>query len=715
MRRATPLVMLLALLPLLSPLAAPPARSAAQDNDVWWAEVLHDSRDPYYRSPGWGTSQPYRSGAVPAGTEVTLRLRTAAHDLTSATLRVWHGSEERETLVPMSVESSSGGYEYWVGRLRLDEVTDAYYAFILRDGWDEDWYLDGPEEDGGMGRMHDDHSLFWRDYSIVFHDPAFRAPAWHKDAVAYQVFPDSFRNGDPSNDPRGDGARGDVTWWEWDRSGLARAAPGPGDAPRVHARKLAWGEPRPDPQDGGARYGGDFAGIAQEARYLAGLGVTELYVNPWMPSPDYHGYAVDDYRAASPYLGKVARRVAVAPGSDLVVNDEAGSLAAFDAMTRALDAQDIRLVGDMVFNHAGAQSRYFQRFEHTSPDWGVPDPWPGLDGAYEAQASPHADWFWFDAWNHRYEGWWGFQNLPVLRYDRNASVLQELVTGPDSALRFWAEHGVGGFRLDVSNEYHDGQGSRLVNCAIRDAAKAQDSEAAILGEVWGEASRWLAGDMNDGVMDYRWRAAVLGWLRGEVATRALDEALRGLEEDYPWEATAANWRLLGTHDTPRVRTALGDAQLHGLATLLQFVYPGVPLVYYGDELGMEGGGDPANRAAMAWDSPDESALLLYRLLGQLRRELAVLRAGNITHLHAQGDVLAFARELPGASPPVALVVVNRGAQAQRVLLDASPAPTLEPLTLLADALSLTAAVVSPARGIAVEVPARGALLLVPAS
>jgi len=152
------------------------ATGAALDNSVSLDSLLHDTRNESYRSPGWATTEPYRTGAVPSGTSVILTIRTAANDLTACYVRGWDNESFAEVVTPMSGASSDGTYDYWQAPVTFYKATDYYYAFRLVDGSDEAWYQDDPAGDGGLGQATNNHE-YMRDYAIVWHTSDFTTPS----------------------------------------------------------------------------------------------------------------------------------------------------------------------------------------------------------------------------------------------------------------------------------------------------------------------------------------------------------------------------------------------------------------------------------------------------------------------------------------------------------------------------------------------------------
>lgn len=680
---------------------------------VSWAEVLHDSRSEFYRSPGWATTWPFRTGAVPVGETVTLRIRAKAGNLSGAVIRVWDNDASKEVLVTMSLSGSDSLYDYWEGALSFNKPVDVYYAFRLTAGSDVDWYGDDGKQDGGAGEMTDDQ-VFQNDYSIVWHDSNFTTPAWHMNSIIYQIMVDGFYNGEVLNDPEGNGSQGDVTWWEWDSDGDGRFTQR--DSKRLWANKKTWGEERANGYD---FYGGDFQGVRMKINYLTDLGISAIYFNPWMESPDYHGYAVSDYKSVHPYYGAIGSVIQHDSKTSVVINNSAGSLSVFDEARSDLNLSGIRVIGDIVLNHAGAQSRYFQRFEHVSPDWGIYDYYPTEDGAYEFQSSPWMSWFNFSNWNHGYQSWWGFNNLPEIIYVRDGiatSALTDLVSGPDSVFDFWHAHGVEGFRLDVNGDFEDEANSRFVNKEIRKKVKTNNPEAVVIAEIWGDTSPWLSGDMCDGTMNYRFRGAVIDWVKDTttLTTANFDQRLLVIQEDYPVPAQYANWAILGSHDTQRIRTVLGSEAKQKLAAVLQFTHVGPPVIWYGDEIGMTGGDDPKNRTSMDWNAVSgNTTLAFYKSLISIRSSYPELREGWITTLHLGGDVYAYGREIGTGTSSArdAVVAVNRSTSNQSISIDVRSLPELSAGETLTDRLTGISYTVSSTLEIAVTVPGQGAVIL----
>ncbi len=474
-------------------------------------------------------------------------------------------------------------------------------------------------------------------------------PDWVRDAVFYQIFPDQFA-----------------------RSGRV-PAPGPLEA---------WDAP---PTLAGFK-GGDLYGIAERLPYLADLGITALYLTPIFQSASNHRYHTYDYLTVDPLLGGDA---------------------ALRELLDAAHARNMRVVLDGVFNHTG---RGFWAFHHiletglASPyiDWfhvdrdllaggaglnayptrprtpmsgeadgeGVPDepetadPGSGADarGSYGGLA---------------YEAWWGLPALPKINTD-HAPAREHLL----SVAEHWLHFGIDGWRLDVPEEIRDATFWE----EFRRRCRAIRPDAYLVGEIWHEAHDWLDGRRFDAVMNYPLAEAILGFCAGSRLDRSLVEfhgeyranvhpsdgpafaaELERILRLYDPAVTAVQLNLLDSHDTPRfLSLAGGDGDSLRLGTLLLGTLIGAPCVYYGDEVGLEGGMDPDCRRAFPSDAAarDESMHAFFRDVLHARAELPALRRGSARLVAARDSAVAFERRLAGPNEgrqgDLAIVAVNAG-------------------------------------------------------
>lgn len=453
-------------------------------------------------------------------------------------------------------------------------------------------------------------------------------PAWVRDSIFYQIFPDRFAASDRVHKPG--------TLEPWD-------AP-----PTLNGFK-----------------GGDLRGIVERLGYLEDLGVTALYLNPIFASASNHRYHTYDYLSVDPLLG------------------------GDDALRELLDAthdRGMRVVLDGVFNHTG---RGFWPFHHVL-ETGAASPYRGwfhlddarLDAgrpllAYPPPRTPSSA--------LGYKAWWSLPALPKLNTD-DPEVRGFLFGVAEHWLRF----GIDGWRLDVPEEIED----EAFWQEFRRRCRAIRPDAYLVGEIWRVAPEWLRGDRFDAVMNYPLGEAILGFAGGSrldlgvvrsheqyrLNVRQLDGpafAARVVElaAAYDPDVIAVQLNLVGSHDTPRVRSVLGgDVAGVRLATLLQATLPGAPCLYYGDEVGLEGASDPACRGAFPWDEARWDAGLheSVRALLRLRSAEAALRDAPLRVVGAEGSAVAFER---GAGASRFVVALNAGDVGARIKLRFEEAPS----------------------------------------
>lgn len=640
------------------------------NSNIDYDSVYHFTRDAYYRSPGWGaTTDCYQSGAVPVGTDVTLRIRTNKNDFVSVSL-IFEGSYPSfQQTYSMSLFETQSGYDYWEVTINSpDEPNECSYYFILSDEDSTVYYLDDQTDyDGGLGTVSE--TKIGLGFPIIFYSPTFTTPFWHKNiTVGYQIFLDRFFNGNLENDAIGNGTDGDILWWEWDLNGNGRLDSEDGE--RVYATKKEWEDDNPELYD---FYGGDLEGIRNKLDYLKELGVDMIYLNPVTDSPDNHGYSVVDYYSIDPYYGVIQNR-----SNGQVVNNKTASLQIFQDFVSDLKNHGIKLISDIVINHCCAQSPFFQRFENEyledKPNqFNVEDEFPDIIGAYENSNSSYYDWFKFYQYNHNYAKFDGqYDTIPTFQYSQTNEIEQELITRNTSIFDFWNNLGVDGFRLDVNQDYEDGEGARYINTIIREKVKSIDVDSPIIGEVWdtAQAPRFLTGTMNDGVQNMHFMDKTRKFIYESLSASKYEDFMLSQQETFPPMALNSFWTLLGNHDTTRIYTYLfGQKSLLKLAVLLQMTYLGVPLIYYGDEVGLHGGSDPDCRRPFPWGNEDQEILQYYQTLATIRKKYSFLRVGGMKMLDDDSSqVLTFCRYQED-NDDFAIILINKNQGTQKVSID----------------------------------------------
>jgi neopullulanase len=437
-----------------------------------------------------------------------------------------------------------------------------------------------------------------------------QTPDWVRDAVFYQIFPDRF-----ARSARVLKAVGLKAW---------------GDPPTIHGYQ-----------------GGDLLGVVERLDYLADLGINAIYFTPIFQSASNHRYHTHDYLKVDPMLG--------------------GTEALRSLLDLAHD-RGIRVVLDGVFNHA---SRGFFQFndilengrDSAYIDWFHVEDFPL--SAYDPERPPN------------YGAWWGLHALPKFRTETPA--VRDYLLG---VARHWIDFGIDGWRLDVPQEIDDDR----FWMEFRRRVKEGNPDAYIVGEIWGDGSRWLQGDMFDAVMNYIFTKACITFFIGDRLDRQhlepeplrdarpadalrFAEAIERMLGLYHPNVNAVLMNLLGSHDTARFRTlAGGDTSSLSLATLFQMTFPGAPCIYYGDEIGLQGGHEPASRGAFPWDESawDQALRDDLRRSIRLRHDLPALRRGTFDRLHAEGHVYGFLRQLDDAS---VVVLLNTGQDIETINLN----------------------------------------------
>ncbi|EKZ6370421.1 maltodextrin glucosidase [Klebsiella aerogenes] len=499
----------------------------------------------------------------------------------------------------------------------------------------------------GQPRRRYSFKLLWADRQLWFTPQGFQrfpparleqfavdvpdsGPQWVPDQVFYQIFPDRFARSEARE------AGQDEVYYH--------------HAAGQDIVLKAWDEPLTGEAGGSTFYGGDLDGISEKLPYLKQLGVTALYLNPVLVAPSVHKYDTADYRRVDPQFGGDA---------------------ALLRLRHNTQREGMRLILDGVFNHTGDSHPWFDRHQQAS------------NGACHQPDSPWREWFNFspDGVAHN---WLGYASLPKLDY-RSSSLVNEIYAGEDSVVRHWlkAPWSMDGWRLDVVHMLGEDGGARnnLRHIAgITQAAKREQPEAFVFGEHFGDARQWLQADAEDAAMNYRGFSFPLwGFLANtdisydpqhidaQTCMAWMDNYRAGLSHQQQLRM----FNQLDSHDTARFKSLLGkDVARLPLAVVWLFCWPGVPCIYYGDEVGVDGNNDPFCRKPFPWDPAlqDENLLALYKRMTTLRKGHQALRYGGCQVIYAEDNVVVFVRVYKQQR---VLVAINRG-HACEVVIDASP-------------------------------------------
>ena len=559
--------------------------------------------------------------ALREGESVTLRLCMPRDFRCESARLVIHADGARAHKLSMHWSGMCGeAHEWWSAEFKAEQQGLYWYYFEYSVPYS-----------GGEIRKEENKAAITEEgekWQITVYQKDFTTPEWMKGGIIYQIFPDRFAIG-------ADGVQNPY-------------------ADRI-VRTDYENDPYWEPVNGVYNcdyFGGNLQGIREKLPYLKELGVSCIYLNPIFEAHSNHRYNTADYEKVDGMLGSE---------EDL------------KALCKAAKAVGIRVILDGVFSHVGQDSIYFNMYRRYAGD-----------GAYNSKQSPYYPWFKFHHWPDDYESWWGIKLLPEIKEENPAFL--DYICGENGIARRWLKAGISGWRLDVADELPDVFLDRL-----RAAVKAEDKDALLLGEVWEDATnkvaysarrRYLLGEQLDCVMNYPFANAIIRFVR-EGESEAFFEVVEEICANYPPEALHTVMNHIGTHDTPRAITALAGEDSTGkgrqwqschalspeqkregvvrmkLASLLQFTLPGVPSIYYGDEIGMQGYSDPFNRRFFDWKHRNKELLEWYKALGALRSASPVLARGLLRRVEAPQGVVCYIRKHKGHEM---LVAVNRAAQ-----------------------------------------------------
>ena len=566
--------------------------------------IPYNSRDTFYKS---------LFGAVKNDTPVRFKIvMPRSFMCNGAFLCVRRDDEEDFTRYGMYWAGMfSEDSEVWDVEISLEKTGLYWYHFDLSSPWgDSALYNDG----NGIGRFlsADTERTEWQ---LTVYQKNFKTPDWLKGGVIYQIFPDRFYN-----------------------SGSKKKRVPSDRIIRDDVHALPYWRPNEDGKVLNNDYfGGDLKGIEKKLPYLQDLGVTCIYLNPIFEAHSNHRYNTADYMKTDPLLGT----------EEDFVN-----------LCKAAHKKGIRIILDGVFSHTGDDSIYFNKYRRY-----------GDGGAYNTKKSPYYKWYDFFKYPDEYRSWWGFETLPEVNED--SKEYTEFITGKNGVIEKWLTLGADGWRLDVADELPDS----FID-AVRRAVKRVKPDALLLGEVWedattkfsyGQRRNFLLGRQFDSIMNYPFANAVLEFARYGEAEK-FSRSVMEIVENYPAEALNVMMNHIGTHDTQRAITSLvgENSENHGrlwqekhhnlpknkkikgirllkLASSIQFMLPGVPSVYYGDEIGMQGYKDPFNRCYFDWDNQDAELSEHYKKLCKIRRENSCLKDGRIFFVSSMLGCTAFRR------------------------------------------------------------------------
>ncbi len=583
--------------------------------------IPFNSRDSYYKS---------EFGAVKEGTVLKFRLvlpRSFMANGAALCVRRDDGYDFFEHGM-LWASMYNNDNEIWEVEYTPEESGLYWYRFNIYSPWGQSTL----HNDGNSVGTFDFDAFDGGDWQLTVYNDGFTTPDWLKGGIIYQIFPDRFCNsGKPKNNvPEDRIIRKDtenLPYWKPDKNGKVL---------------------------NNDYFGGDLKGIEEKLPYLEELGVNCIYLNPIFEAHSNHRYNTADYKKIDSLLGKEED---------------------FVSLCNSAHKRGIRIILDGVFSHTGDDSVYFNKYGRY-----------GKGGAYNSMLSPYFKWYDFWEYPDSYRSWWGFESLPEVNEECEEYI--DFITGKNGIVEKWLRLGADGWRLDVADELPD-----IFIDEVRKAVKRVKPEAVLLGEVWedatnkfsyGERRKFLLGSQFDNIMNYPFANAVLGFARFGIA-EDFAKKIMSVVENYPAPALNIMMNHIGTHDTMRAITALAGescenrdrawqekhhrlsksaytkgVKLLKLAAAIQYMLPGVPSVYYGDEAGMQGYKDPFNRCFFDWDNINDELLNYYKRLGEIRRASPCLKNGFINFISSMLGCVAFER-VDGDNS--LLVIANRNEEA----------------------------------------------------
>ncbi len=574
--------------------------------------------------------------------------------------------------IKMKKKYEKNGFDYYNAYLKIsDEDKIINYYFQLEDGNQKIYFTKkGIKEKD----IKDEKLLFSKrnELSIV-------TPDWAKNVIWYQIMVDRFRNGDKTNDPENT-----LPWrWDWFKPYTEK------EKKNFYGAGGVW-----------ERYfGGDLQGLIEKLDYLQDLGVTAIYLNPMFEANSHHKYNTTDYRHIDDNFGfkDDIKEVEHIETIDSKTWQWTKTDNLFLDFLKIAKDKGFKIILDGVFNHSGTEF------------------WAFKDIVKNREKSQFKDWYVIKDWNAKpeetegagflYEGWCGFLSLPdyaVVDNDLNVGIRNHIY---DITVRWLnptgnLEDGIDGWRLDVPEWIVKNFWTNW-----RKVVKSVNPNAYIVGEIWGVVPDWLNGGEFDAIMNYEWNKILCKYFYPGGKTKAIKTTefineLLTLLESYSYEVNFVLQNLLSSHDIDRIVSAIYNRagwkqgriqddnpdynsflpdeksyEIMKLIIVFQMLYAGAPMIYYGDEVGMYGADDPANRMAMWWEDlmPYDNLdfkirydlLEHYKYFIAMRNTFPVFRCGAINFLFADDEknILVFERT-DGES--YSIIILNNSSEKQSI-------------------------------------------------
>lgn len=563
--------------------------------EKWILSIHSDGTDDFLSNP-----------SPEIGDTIRVRLR-AAEDSPIEHVLILSFPNGSEHFEEMAVLRNEHGLRYYEAELEISEKSLRYQFCIVCEN--RIYYY----TQNGVTTYIPDHTY---DFVIL---ADYRQPKWVKDSVFYQIFPERFNNGDEEND---------VRTGEYSQNGF------------LSIRMKSWDEVPLDYEHGHCLdfYGGDLSGIEKKIPYLKELGITALYLNPIFEAPSVHKYDCIDYFHVDRHFG----------------GDEA-----LEKLCGALHENGMKIILDISINHTGIDHRWFNR----DGEW-----FDKSKGAYNNPDSEERGYYFFGE-NNSYLGWFGVETMPTLNYTSD-SLREKIYRAKDSVIRKWLRppYSIDGWRFDVADVFARNNEVQLdmeIWPELCSAIKEENPDAYILAEDWGDCSEHLQGDQWDSPMNYYGCGRAIRSFFGEpdvfmnrhpllrnvkcrMSAEDLEKRVMEHLSKLPYPFWENQFNLFDSHDIGRLHNnpEISFEEYRG-AVIFQFMLPGAPSVYYGDEAGADGlfGTMEGCRYPMPWnkDFKNTENYALYSRIIKLRNENEVFRRGGMKFIYSEGRILALAR------------------------------------------------------------------------
>ncbi len=567
-------------------------------------KAWHNSHSLIYRMP---------FGAVTSKSEIRIRFSLADAGIPDFVNLVYEWGEEK-IVKNMNFIFDAADVCFYESTITAPKDT-GLLRYWFQFGINKNTYYYGNNEEnlGGVGILSESCP---NKYQITVYDENFETPKWWREGVCYQIFPDRFYNGNETKEFLGN--RTDIIKREW------------GDTPFYK------------PEQFGGKYlandffGGNLIGIEKKLPYLKELGISCIYLNPIFKAYSNHRYDTGNYKEIDEVLGTEKD---------------------FERLCKKADNIGIKIILDGVFNHTGSDSLYFNKFGNYQSI-----------GAYQSKESPYYEWFNFTNYPNEYESWWGIDTLPQVN-ENSEELRKYILTDKDAVVKKWLKSGAMGWRLDVVDEIPDD----FVRI-LRSEVKNENKDAVIIGEVWEDASNKVAydklreyflGKELDSVMNYPLKNALVDFALLKIDALEFDRRIMSIKENYPKPCYYATLNFLSTHDTERILTVLGGKNIDNkdekasaklssddlanaknklkCLVTMQFLFPGVPTIFYADEVGVEGYQDPFCRCCFPWGKEDNNLLEHYKRVIKLRNTSEALKNGEFETVYKFKNSYGFIR------------------------------------------------------------------------